>query len=511
MAGQVIRGKDLDKAITLDCDLCVIGTGAGGAVVAARAAEAGRKVVILEAGGLFRRDRFKMQESEAFPDLYQDRGTRQTADKAITVLQGRSVGGGTTINWTTCFRTPESILDHWRKQHGIKSWTSAALVPHFEAVETRLNIEAWPEALANQNNKKLLEGARSLGWQAGPTRRNVRGCVNSGYCGMGCPVDAKQAMQITYISDAVADGATLVTDCHVHRLERDGEQIRAVIGEAMEEASEEGRAHRVTVLPQKVVVAGGALNSPALLLASDLDANDRVGKRTFLHPVIGVAGRYREPVQAFYGAPQSITSHQFAEPKAGEVGFFLETAPVHPALVASVFSGFGKELEDQMASLDHMGIMIALHIDGLLPGDEGGRVHLSQGRPSLHYPISPALARAFKASHQRLAELTLAAGAEEAQSLHLEPVKMRQKDDVRRLTHKPYGALQHPIFSAHQMGGCAMGPDPKTSVVDERLKIHGLANAYVVDGSVLPTSLGVNPSETIYGMAHRATEWITRR
>ena len=135
MNEQLILGKELDRSIELTADLCIVGSGAGGAVLAARAAEAGRRVVILEAGGLFRKDRFRMLESEAFTDLYQDRGARQTADKAITVLQGRTVGGGTTVNWTTCFRTPESVLDHWRAHHGLKAWTSDILSPHFEAVE----------------------------------------------------------------------------------------------------------------------------------------------------------------------------------------------------------------------------------------------------------------------------------------------------------------------------------------------------------------------------------------
>ena len=149
MSGQLILGKDLDRSIELVGDLCIVGSGAGGAVLAARAADAGLKVIVLEAGGLFRKDRFRMLESEAFTDLYQDRGARQTADKAITVLQGRTVGGGTTVNWTTCFRTPDSVLAHWREHHGLKTWTNEVLAPHFEAIEKRLSINVWPEALAN--------------------------------------------------------------------------------------------------------------------------------------------------------------------------------------------------------------------------------------------------------------------------------------------------------------------------------------------------------------------------
>ena len=510
MSGQLILGKELDRSIELVGDLCIIGSGAGGAVVAAKAAEAGRKVIVLEAGGLFRKDRFRMQESEAFTDLYQDRGARQTADKAITVLQGRSVGGGTTINWTTCFRTPEPVLSHWKARHGIKTWTKDALAPHFEAVEKRLNIKVWNEALANENNRKLLKGGRALGWTVSSTRRNVLGCVNSGYCGMGCPVEAKQAMEPTYLADALASGATLVTDCAVQSLVLDGDKVTEAVGRLHHESSEKERPYRVRVRAKRFVVAGGALNSPALLLASGIDGQGRVGRRTFLHPVIGIGGRYEEPVNGFYGAPQSITSHHFAQPKPGQIGFFFETAPVHPALSASAFATFGQGLSEMMSQLDRTGVLIALHIDGFLPDDEGGVVRLVEGRPSLHYPVRPALVAAFRESHKKLAELTLAAGATEAFTMHLNPERMRSKADVAGLDQRSYGAFEHPIFSAHQMGGCAMGSDPGTSVVDEQLKVHGLANTYVVDGSVLPTSLGVNPSQTIYGIAHRASEWISR-
>ncbi|MEC7752234.1 MAG: GMC family oxidoreductase [Myxococcota bacterium] len=509
MNEQLILGKELDRSIELTADLCIVGSGAGGAVLAARAAEAGRRVVILEAGGLFRKDRFRMLESEAFTDLYQDRGARQTADKAITVLQGRTVGGGTTVNWTTCFRTPESVLDHWRAHHGLKAWTSDILSPHFEAVEKRLNIKQWPESLANENNRKLLKGGQALGWKVSSTSRNVLGCVNSGYCGMGCPVEAKQAMEPTYLTDALNSGAILITDCSVRKLVRKGTEITEAVGQIQHEASEATRPYQVRVRAKRFAVAGGSLNSPALLLASGIDSHGRVGRRTFLHPVIGVGGLYEDPVQGFYGAPQSLTSHQFAATKDGKMGFFFETAPVHPALSASVFAAFGSDLSQIMSSLDRTGVLIALHIDGFLPEDEGGTVRLVDGRPSLHYPVRPALKAAFQESHKKLAELTLAAGAYEAFSMHLHPERIRSKTDVSGLDKRAYGAFEHPIFSAHQMGGCAMGPDPATSVVDEQLKIHGLTNAYVVDGSVLPTSLGVNPSQTIYGIAHRASEWIS--
>jgi hypothetical protein len=258
-----------------------------------------------------------------------------------------------------------------------------------------------------------------------------------------------------------------------------------------------------------VVVSGGAINSPGLLLRSGINPAGRVGLRTFLHPVVGMIGRYKDPVEGFYGAPQSIASHQFVEPDAGQVGFFFETAPVHPMLAASAYPGFGLPMQGFIQELAHVGIMIALHVDGFLPGDEGGTVSLRPGGlPKLNYPVSGPLRQAMATSHKRLAELNFAAGADWVSTLHTNPVKMSDSSDLKRLDDQSYGAFQHAIFSAHQMGGCAMGADPNRSVVDQRCQVRGLTNLFVVDGSVLPTSLGVNPSQTIYGMAHWAAEHI---
>ena len=204
MKGRITQGPDITADVAEACDVCIIGSGAGGGILAAGLMERSLDVVMLEAGGYHTRRDFDLHEQTAFPMLYQGRGGRSTVDLAISILQGRSVGGGTTINWTTCFRTPERILAHWQAHHGIEGLDAASLAPHFEAVEARLNIHTWPEAAANANNRKLLDGCRKLGWEASPLRRNVKGCANSGFCGMGCPVDGKQSQHVTSIPDAVA-------------------------------------------------------------------------------------------------------------------------------------------------------------------------------------------------------------------------------------------------------------------------------------------------------------------
>jgi choline dehydrogenase-like flavoprotein len=504
--GEIIKASELDAPLSLKTKVCIIGSGAGGAVLAMRLTEAGIDTIMLEAGPLVSSEDFTLREDEAYPLLYQDRGARVSGDGAITIMQGRSVGGGTTVNWTSCYRTPEPVLRHWSEVHGVKSLTSKRLEPHFEAIEKLLSIAPWPESLSNANNRKLFTGARKLGWQVEPTRRNVAGCVSSGYCGMGCPVDAKQAMHLTTIPAALKAGMTLIAECPVLRLEKEGARVSAVVARAQAVGDAEPKGQMIRVEAELVVVSAGALNGPALLLRSQINPGGKVGKRTFLHPVVAMIGRYAEPVHAFYGPPQSVASHQFIKPQPGGYGMFIESAPVHPMLAASVLPASGLEIADLLADLAHMGALIALHVDGF--EDEGGSVSLRPGGlPKLDYPVSRGLAAAMKLSHKRLAELSLAAGAEWVASLHPEQMILRNKADLKRLDGLEYGAFAHTIFSAHQMGGCAMG---HRGVVDEHFALRGMDNLYVVDGSLFPTSLGVNPSQSIYGLAHLAAEEIAK-
>ncbi len=506
---DVHSGESLTQDHEVACDVCIVGSGAGGAVLAAGLAEQGLRVVMLEEGAYRTADDFRaLSERLNTPMLYQERGTRSTMDTAITILQGRTVGGSTTVNWTTCFRTPERILAHWREHMGLEGLDAEALAPHFAAVEERLGIQRWEPSLVNGSNGALARGAAALGYEPFVLRRNVRSCANSGYCGFGCPFDAKQAMHLTYLPDAVGRGMELWSCVRAERIEVEGDRAVAVHAVAMEADRDRARPHRIVVRPKVVAVCGGAINSPALLMRSGID-HGPVGRRTFLHPVIAVPGHYSERIDPFYGAPQSISSHHFIDRGVGRMGIFLETAPLHPMLTGSAMPIFGARQAEEMAHLPHLAGFIALHVDGLLPGDDGGTVHLrGPGRVGLDYPMQPWLVEGMKASHEILARIHLAAGAKRVFTMHREPVELLGEADLPRLAALPYGRHEHAIFSAHQMGGCGMHADPTQGVVDVEHRHHRVPNLFVVDGSALPTALGVNPSETIYGLAHRARRFV---
>ncbi len=510
---QVTSHADRSGPVDLTCDVCIVGSGAGGAVAAATLASAGLRVVVLEAGPWAPAPTLTLQEERAMPRLYQERGGRSTADQGITVLQGRAVGGSTKVNWTTCYRTPDHVLDHWQRVHGLAHMRPDALAPWFDAVERRLGIHTWASFPPNGNNNVLQRGAQALGWEHHILRRNVSGCINSGYCGLGCPANAKQAMDVTFIQDALQAGARVLADVHIDHLTTEGERVTTAVG-VSKPAPEDPAAPAlpVTVRATHFISAAGAINGPALLLRSGITAGGRVGRRTFLHPVIAVVGEHAERLDPFYGAPQSVASHHFREPTGDRLGYFLEVAPMHPMLAGTAVAQHGPYVAKMLRRLPYFSGTIALGIDGFREDDHGGTVTLDgHRRPRLTYEVTAPKVAFMKQAHRTLAELQFAAGARHVYTLHrTRQVRLSSPRELDQLDALPYGTHQHTIFTAHQMGGCTMTASDGDGVVDPDHKVRGTRNLYVLDGSVLPTSLGVNPSETIYALSMRAASALAQ-
>ncbi len=509
--GRIFTGEGLLQDTVLDCDVCVVGSGSGGAWLAHELVAQGKSVVMLEEGGHHTRREFDMTEARAYPALYQELGSRTTDDLSVTLLQGRSVGGGTTVNWCSSFRTPKRILERWREQHGVDTLSEAVLGPHWDAIEQRLHIAEWPKEAMNENNKALWDGLGALGYERGLIRRNVHGCANLGYCGMGCPIDAKQSMAVTVLPDAVEKGLQLYANTSARTLTWTGRRITHVNAEVLDPTTNKPTGRVVTVRPKVTCLSGGAINSPGLLLRSGLEAGGRVGRRTWLHPVLISIARFDRPVNAFAGAPQSVYSHHFVERGPGKMGFFLEVPPVHPMLAASISNGSGRFTQALLDQLPQLQVMIALAVDGLLPEETGGTVRVRSGgysRYSFTYDFTDAHWEAFRFAQKEMAKLQFAAGAREVFTLHADPVRLTSVDQLHLLDEAPWKPLHVRVATAHQMGGCAMGKDPGESVVDPHLRFHAMDNLYVVDGSVLPTSLGVNPQETIFGIARWAAQHV---
>lgn len=494
----------------LEADVLIVGTGAGGGVAAEILSQAGLKVVMLEEGGLnFASRDFKLKEADAYPQLYQESAGRQTKDKAITILQGRTVGGSTTVNWTSSFRTPPTTLQHWQQHYGLADMTVAAMAPWFGKAEQRLNVIDW-QVESNMNNRVLALGADRIGIHWSKIRRNVNGCLNLGYCGMGCPVNAKQSMLVTTIPSALQHGATLLTHVRAERVLVEGERAVGVAGFAMDSGGLYPNGVRITVKAKTVLLAGGAINTPALMLRSELpDPYARIGKRTFLHPV-NISGAIMPfKVEGWQGAPQSIYSDHFLDnlPVDGPIGYKLEVPPLHPVLTAITMSGFGEKHRSLMARFDRLQVILALLRDGFHEGSQGGTVGLkSDGTPQLDYPISDYVWSGLRHAYLTMAELQFAAGANRVMPIH-EDVSAEGyaswAEARAGIQSLPLEALRAKIVSAHVMGGAGMSIQPQDGVVNSEGRFHQLDGLYVMDGSVFPTSIGANPQLSIYGLVAR--------
>lgn len=502
----VVEGQTLERDLEVTADVCIVGSGAGGAVTAAILQEAGLKVVVLEEGGYFTAPRFRMREDECYPQLYQESAQRTTKDLSVSIFQGRAVGGTTVVNWTTCFRTPATTLELWNQHHGAASLTEKELEPHFAAIERRLNIKKIAFGELNRNNRLLWDGCKALGFEVDTLYRNVKQCIHSGYCGMGCPVDAKQSMLVSFLPDAMDAGATVLSRCRVDRLVYERKKVVRVEGTLLDAWGLSSTGVKVVVRPKYVVLSAGAIGTPAILLRSGTkDPDYCIGRRTFLHPVIVSAAEYEEPVVGYRGAPQGVASHHRAD-RGGKMGYFLEAAPIYPLLLATGFPAFGVTHRSFMKKLPHLAAHIAIAIDGHQPWEEGGRVKLrSSGAPVLDYKVSKSTWKAFKLAQKDLAHIQLATGARAVYSLHYGVEPIRSKRDVKSIGERSFEPHRVGVYSAHQMGGAGMSDDPRRGVVrSEDLRHHFVTNLHVVDGSVFPTSVGVNPQLSVYGVARWA-------
>jgi len=504
---DITDASQLTSSLELEADVVIVGTGAGGGTAAETLSEAGLSVVLLEAGPLKTSSQFDMQERAAYRDLYQEGTGRGTKDGGMVILQGRSVGGSTTVNWTTSFRTPPETLKFWAEHMGVSGCSVEEMVPYYEHMEQRLNIHKWQQP-PNNNNAMLQKASEKLGYSWATIHRNVRGCLNLGYCGLGCPVDAKQSMLVTTIPGALDNKAKLVHRARVVRILRDGDVVTGVEAEALTPDVRGTTGQKITVRAVRTVLAGGAINTPAILLRSDVpDPHARIGKRTFLHPTTLTMGIYDESIDPFYGAPQSIYSDHFQwqNVHTGPVGFKLEVPPLQPAFAAGFYTASGDEITQSMDKLNHTQCMIALMRDGFHEQSQGGVVDVNdKGQPVLDYPVSDYLLEGVRRAWNTMLEMQFATGATSARPAHVNGRHYTSwKEAKAAVAALDVVAHKSKVGSAHVMGGCPMGDDPKQSVANCDGKYHHLDNLYIMDGSLFPTSIGANPQLSIYGLVYK--------
>jgi choline dehydrogenase-like flavoprotein len=511
---KVFGGSHQAAPASLTCDVAIVGTGAGAGVTAELLTKAGLDVVLIEEGPLKSSSDFRQRESEAYPSLYQESAARKTQDKAINILQGRCVGGSTTVNWTSSFRTPPSTLKYWREHFGLSDFTEAAMAPWFAQAEERLNIAPWLTS-PNENNDLLRRGAEKLGIPSASIKRNVKGCWNLGSCGMGCPTNAKQSMLVTTIPAALDKGARLLVQTRAQEFEHANGRITALV---CVPAQSDGstKVQSIRIKARHYVVSGGAINSPALLKRSHLpDPHGVLGTRTFLHPVVISAATFDHKVEGWSGAPQTIYTDHFLEtqPIDGPIGYKLEAPPLHPVIFSSTLPGYGQKQAELLSQFPNTHSLLSLLRDGFHEQSPGGTVKLrGDGTPVLDYPLTDFVMDGARRSFLTMAEIQFAAGARAVHPVHelSSPYTSwaQARDAINALPMKP---LLTRVVSAHVMGGCGMAADERRGVVRADGTHWQVENLSVHDGSLFPTSIGANPQLSIYGLVNKLATQLARR
>jgi choline dehydrogenase-like flavoprotein len=495
----VTTWPELKDGAREECDVVIIGSGAGGAVAAYELTSAGLKVVIVEEGGTFKREDFDGRPLlERVGRAYRDQGLTFTAGNVtISLPLGRAVGGTTVVNSGTCFRTPEWVLESWGRDHGVKDTDAQTMSPYFAQAEEVLNVTPVPDEILGNNGGKLRDGAKAMGWSAGPIPRNIRDCHGSGQCAFGCPRDAKQAMHLSYLPLAGKQGARIFAHSVVRAIRHDG--VRAT-GVSVQLHDPETHASRgvMEIRARAVVVAAGAVHTPGLLQSSGLAGQSRqVGRNLRIHPGAGAMALFDEDLYAWKGTMQSY----YVDEKLRSDGIILEATMPPPGVSysAGALPFWGEKLMQHVADYSRMasvGMMVSDQCSGRVIRRPGGKALMLYNMGRLE---AQRLAKAVVMA----GEAYFAAGAREFYPMVRGTSVVHDREELRQIEPDRVRPQDLKLSAYHPMGTARMGEDPKRSVVDSYGRAHHCEGLYVCDASLFPSSTAVNPQLTIMATAHR--------
>ncbi len=522
---MTIQGRDVRQDLRETVDVCVIGSGAGGAVAAKELAQAGLSMVVLEAGENHDPTTFSRHMPEMLLRLFWEGGMRTTHDGSVLISQGRGVGGSTVHNLCYTVRTPDPILERWETEFGIRDLAPSDLGPSLDRVEVALGVKPIREKQVNKLNRIIRQGCQAMNWRGVIQRHNRGPCPDcSAGCLLGCrasqPGIGKQSMAVSYIPQALAAGTRLYTDCFTETIDVEngrvvGATARFLSGDMRlprqadtqtDRSNDSGDKRRrevcrLTVRSKAVVLAAGAINSPQLWLNSCLpDPGKQVGRNLHLHPAIFVGGIFDEEVDAYQGIPQSFYVDHFLDlARNPDSGYLLMPASGPIALVAASMPSFGREHRDLMQSYRSLAALLVL-----LHDRSSGRVTVNRrGVPVIRYRLSRADRASLIEGLIHGAQLLFAAGAREITLPYTRRIVIKRDSDLEVIRQR--GIVENDILiaSSHPQGTLRMGSVPRESVVDSYGEAHAVKGLFVADASLFPTSIGIPPMLTIAAMADR--------
>jgi long-chain-alcohol oxidase len=505
-AARALKVTSPEKETAPTCDVCVIGSGAGGGVAAAELAAAGKDVVVLEAGNYYDDADFDGAELAGFQRLYSEGGFAATQDHSVGFLAGECLGGGTVVNYCTSFRTPEDIRAEWAEA-GARWIAGAEYSRSLDVVCERLHVNREENRLSARE-QVLERGLKALGWHVDTMPRNVKGCEQGkvcGYCGYGCAIGAKQSSTKTWLADAQKNGARIFVGTRAERVRVDGGAATGV------EAVTKG-GHRVSVKCKAVVVACGAIHTAALLLRSGLD-NEHIGRHLHLHPVSNVCGVFDEEIRPWEGTMQAIYSDEFRQ-LTGNYGVKFETTALQPVIAMAPLPW---RTPEQFRGLMEKFVNTAA-IGVLVRDRAGGRVKIdSEGHPVSQYSLSDFDRTHMRAGFCGAARILEAAGARLIYSPHAkycsyEPGKRGSLETFARdMDRAGWDNGKLALFSFHIMGTARLGDSPETSATNPEGETWEARNLFVMDGSSFPSASGVNPMISIEAIAHRNAQALAAK
>ncbi len=496
---NLIDGAVATQNIHRAVDVVVVGTGAGGAVVAALLAEAGARVLLIEEGAYHRTEDFTGRSLEMVMRLYRNRGLTATLGvPAIGLPLGCTVGGTTTVNSGTCYPAPDYVLEQWAHEEHLEDLMPASMAPLFDEVSRRIGVTRVPEELLGPNARLFRKGAEALGFAGESIPRNAPHCAGRGVCAFGCPTGAKQSMDRSYVPAALKAGAELVTRARVRRVLLDGTRAWGVEADLID-AGGQPTGYRLRALANRTVIATGAVHTPALLRVSGV-RHPLLGRNLRIHPAARVGALFDEPVRGWIGVPQSYHISQFERE-----GIFIQGIFAAPGIEAPTIPGTGREHRERMRRFSHIGSFGAL----ISESGTGRVITTPAGRPLALYRLAPSDRRRLARAISLTAQVWFASGATEVfTSVRNRPI-LRSMTEAREFGDRDIPGKYFDIMAFHPMGTARMSTDPARGVVDGAGAVHGYECLYVSDASVLPSSTKRNPQLTIMAMATRIARSLT--
>jgi len=484
--------EEYGQTLHIDCDVCIIGAGAGGGAVAAALAGSGLRVALMEEGRHWRPQDFRSNTAFAYKNLYQGQGARSMRGNAVIPLPGgKGVGGSTLINSAICFRTPPDVLEQWRAERGCYTIEEEAFERRFERIWKTLGIAVNAPAVQGQNNLVFHDGATKLGLSGGFMERSAPGCVGCGVCQFGCPSGGKSSVDRTFIAQAVASGDVGVyADCRIRTGIQKGEQLVEVRGQTMDPQSQRPTGS-IRVRAQRFVLCAGPIGSPMFLLGNRLTKSKDCGRHLVVHPTVSALGRFVQQIRPWYGVTQGAYVDNWQE------GFLLQTFTLSPDQYHLLIERIAHE-----APLEVMNILAHVAAAGALVHDEDseGRVRHTPAGPDISYVLGDGDRKRLIAGLRMVAAIFFEAGAKEVWTGRMGVGSVKTMAEVSDVLLDDIPAHHLSLYASHPMGTCRMGGESSNSVVDPHGRVWGLNNLYVADASVFPTSLGVNPQVTTMAM-----------